>query len=240
LNENILQQADQAYILWIAYAVVLALGLVHFRKRMAQFILLLTLFAVPILAELVASIIRPIFSAQTLIWITLPLFLVLAAGISQLKYRVLIIAGLGVLAANNLFSTGDYYRYAQKEEWGNVAGFVANFAQKDDLVLFNASWVQIAFDYYFDFYKTKYLIQVEEHGVPVDLFDRGVLEPPMMQEEVPRLISLLSGHHTVWLVYSHTFYTDPDGIIPQTLASHLQFLGQRDFYGAQVQIYAAP
>ena len=75
----------------------------------------------------------------------------------------------------------------QKEDWSTAAGYVANFAEKDDLVLFNASWVQIPFDYYFKAYENLYKIQVEKHGVPEDMFDSGILEPKMTESEIPRL-----------------------------------------------------
>ena len=147
---------------------------------------------------------------------------------------------VGILGTNNLFSAGDYYRFMQKEDWSTAAGYVANFAQKDDLVLFNATWVQIPFDYYFKTYENQYDIQVEKHGVPEDMFDSGILEPKMTESDIPRLISLLSGQKRVWLVYSHNWYTDPMGLIPQTLASGMKLIRQRDFYGGQVQLYGTP
>ena len=198
------------------------------------------LFAIPFLGELIVSLRQPVFLDRTLIWTTIPLFLVLAAGIAQLRFRLLIILVLGILVTINLFSTGDYYRFMQKEDWSTAAGYVANFAQKDDLVLFNATWVQIPFDYYFKTYEDLYFIQVEKHGVPVDLFDSGILEPKMTESDIPRLISLLSGHKRVFLVYSHNLNTDPMGLIPQTLASEMKLIQQRDFYWGQVQLYGVP
>ncbi len=186
------------------------------------------------------SIRRPIFLDRTLIWITIPLFLLLAAGIVQLRFRLVIIAVLGILATNYLFSTGDYYRFFQKEDWSTAAGYVANFAQKDDLVLFNSNFVEIPFDYYFKTYENLYRIQVEKQGIPLDLFDSGVLEPRMTTNDIPGLISLLSGHDRVWLVYSHNSYTDPMGLVPQTLASQMKLIRQRDFYGGKVQLYGNP
>ena len=203
LNETTLIQASQVMLIWILYALLICLGLVHFRKNISKFIFLAALFAIPFLGELIVSIRRPVFLDRTLIWTTIPLFLVLAAGIAQLRFRLLMILVLGILCTNNLFSNGDYYKFTQKEDWSNPAGFVANFVQKDDLILFNASLVQIPFDYYFKTYEDLYTIQVEKHGVPVDLFDSGILEPKMTESDIPRLISLLSGHKTVWLVYSH-------------------------------------
>ena len=168
------------------------------------------------------------------------MFLLLAAGIAQLRFRLLMIVVLGILATNYLFSTGDYYRFMQKEDWSDPAGYVANFAQKDDLVLFNSAMVQIPFDYYFKPYENQYFLQVEKHGVPVDMFDSGILEPKMTESDIPRLISLLSGHNRVWLVYSHNSYTDPMGLIPQTLASKMKLIQTARFlWGAGSIIWSS-
>jgi hypothetical protein len=238
LNASAPTQASQV-MTWILCA-VLCFGLVYYRKKLSIFLFLAALFAIPVLGELIVSIRRPIFLDRTLIWITIPLFLVLAAGIAQLRFRFLMIVVLGILATNYLFSNGDIYRFVHKEDWSTAAGYVANFAEKDDLVLFNSNFVVIAFDYYFKTYEDLYSMQVEKHGVPLDLFDSGILEPKMMECDIPELISLVRGHNRVWLVYSHNDYTDPMGLIPQTLASQMKLTRERDFYGGQVQLYEAP
>jgi len=147
---------------------------------------------------------------------------------------------LGILGTNYLFSAGDYYQFLQKEDWSTAAGYVANYAEKDDLVLFNSNFVEIPFNYYFREYENKYDIQVKKHGVPLDLFESGILEPKITENDIPGLISLLSGHDRVWLVYSHDSYTDPMGLIPQTLASQMKLIQERDFFGGKVQLYGSP
>jgi hypothetical protein len=132
------------------------------------------------------------------------------------------------------------YRFVQKEDWSHSAGYVAYFAEKDDLVLFNSNFVEIPFNYYFKPWEDRYDLQLEKQGVPLDLFDSGILEPEMTTDDIPRLISLLRGHNRVWLVYSHDSYTDPMGLVPQTLASEMTLIQKRDFYGVQVQLYEAP
>ena len=117
-------------LIWILYVLVLCFGLVYYRKKLSQFFFLAALFAIPVLGELIVSIWRPIFIDRTLIWITIPLFLVLAAGVAQLRFRLLIIVVLGILGTIYLFSTGDYYRFWQKEDWSTAAGYVALFARK--------------------------------------------------------------------------------------------------------------
>jgi mannosyltransferase len=227
-------------MIWTLYVLVLCLGLVHFRKNFSRFLFLAALFAIPFLGELTVSIRRPIFIDRTLIWTTIPLYLVLAAGIAQLKFRPLMILALGSIITINLFSAGDYYRFYRKEEWSTAAGYVAYFAEKDDLVLFNSNFVEIPFNYYFRTYEKEYRLQVEKQGVPLDLFDSGMLEPEMTANDIPGLISLLRGYNRVWLVYSHDSYTDPMGLVPETLASQKKLIRTRDFYGGQVQLYGPP
>ena len=216
---------------------VLVLGLLYFRKKLSIFLFLAALFAIPVAGELIVSLRRPIFIDRTLIWITIPLFLLLAAGVAQLRYRPVMIVALGILATNYLFSVGDYFRFWQKEDWSTPAGYVANFAEQGDLVLFNSNFVIIPFDYYFDEYEELYSIDVVKQGVPLDLFTSGVLEPQMTEDDIPQLLSTIAGHDRVWLVYSHDAYTDPDGLIPQTLAAQMDVTRTRDFYGGQVQLY---
>jgi hypothetical protein len=238
LNASAPGEASQ--IMTWGLCVVLCFGLIYYRKNLSVFCFLATLFAIPVLGELIVSIRRPIFLDRTLIWITIPMFLVLAAGIAQLRFHPLMIMTLGVLATNYLFSTSDYFRFWQKEDWSTPAGYVANFAEKDDLVLFNSNFVEIPFEYYFKQYEDLYSIRVVKQGVPLDLFDSGILEPEMTTNDVPELMSLLRGHNRVWLVYSHSDYTDPNGLIPQTLASQMKCVRERDFYGGKVQLYEVP
>ena len=130
LNPSAPIPASLATVIWALYLLVFCLGLVHFRKRFSRFLFLAALFAIPFLGELIVSIRRPIFYDRTLIWTTIPLFLILAAGIVQLKFRPLMIVVVGILGAISLFSAGDYYRFFQKEDWRTAAGYVANFARE--------------------------------------------------------------------------------------------------------------
>lgn len=87
LNASAPIPARHARVIWSLYVLVLCLGLVHYRKEVSQFFFLAALFAIPFLGELVVSIRWPIFYDRTLIWTTIPLFLVLAAGVAQLRFR---------------------------------------------------------------------------------------------------------------------------------------------------------
>ena len=147
---------------------------------------------------------------------------------------VLVVLSL-ILTVDGL-SLREYYVDFEKEQWDDAAAFVAERVGPDDLILFNATWAQIPFDYYFRLYERP----VAEHGVPVDMFDRGVLEPKMTISDLPRLREIVQGHERVWLVYSHDWYTDPQGLIPQALEEELDILDRWRFLGLQVQLYGNP
>ena len=46
-------------------------------------------------------------------------------------------------------------------------------------------------------------------------------------------------HERVWLIYSHDWYTDPQGLIPTALEEELNLHGRWDFRGLQVRLYGA-
>ena len=222
----------------VLYAGLALLGLAYFRRRPEHIAFLLVIFATPLVGEWLVSLRRPILYDRTLIWASIPLYLLLAAGIRWLETRFFpktwfLVALILVLAVNGL-SLREYYAHFEKEQWDDAAEFVAERVEPDDLILFNATWAQIPFDYYF--YRL-YNRPVVEHGVPVDLFDRGVLEPKMTAGDLPRLRALIQGRERVWLVYSHDWYTDPQGLIPLALEEELDLLDRWEFHGLQVWLY---
>ena len=210
------------------------LGLFHFRHRPARIALLLVTFATPLVGEWLVSLRRPIFYDRTLIWASFPIYLLLAAGMRQLRHRPFTLAAALIVLAVNTLSLHEYYVHFEKEQWDDAAAFVAERVEPDDLILFNATWTQIPFDYYFH---RLYNCPVAEHGVPVDLFDQGDLEPKMTEGDLPRLRSLIRDHERVWLVYGHDWYTDPQGLIPSALEEERDLLDRWDFYGLQVWLY---
>lgn len=223
-------------IIWVIYGLIFLLGIIYYIRKKARIILLLTLFLVPPLVELLVSIKRPIFYDRTLIWITLPLFLIIASGILQLRFTPYIMAACIFIVSINSLSLQNYFTNFQKEQWNVAARSVAESVSKDDILIFNATWVQIPFDFYFRYFNR----DVEERGAPVDLFDRGILEPKMTLQDLPRLQSLIRGRDRVWLIYSHNWYTDPQNIIPTALNQELELVEVKRYYGLEVHLYGIP
>lgn len=212
------------------------LGLCHFRRKPARVAFLLVVFVTPILGEWLVSLWRPIFYERTLIWASFPLCVLLAVGIRKLRLWPLMLVAVLLLLALNGLSLHAYYIQFDKEQWDDAAALVAERVEPGDLILFNATWMQIPFDYYFHRLNET---SVVEHGVPVDMFDRGVLEPQMTQSDLMHLRELVGDHDRVWLVYSHNWYTDPQGVIPPALERALDLHRCWEFYGVRVWLYTA-
>jgi hypothetical protein len=230
LNDFLPSQLQRGPWVWLGYGLLLVLGAVGLRTRPALLTFLIVLLLTPFAGELLVSLRRPIFYDRTLIWTTIPLYLLLTFGLLQFRFRGLIVGLLIVLCTVNLLSLQNYYRNFTKEQWREAAAAMAGAVQDGDLILFNATWVQIPFDYYFQ----RFDRDVVQHGVPVDLFDRGVLEPKMTAADLPRLRTMLEDHDRVWLVYSHDWYTDPQQMIPAALRQELHYLGTQRYNGLQI------
>jgi hypothetical protein len=222
----------------IALVAVLVIGLRRFRHRPPHGVLLGVVFFLPLLADWVVSLWRPILYARTLIWTSIPLYVALAAGLrgveDRLSSRIGFRAALVILLAINGLALHNYYVRVEREAWDDAAAVVAQRVQPDDVLLFNDAWGQIPFDYYF---RRLYNGPVAEHGLPVDLFDRGVLEPRMTEGDLSRVWALVRGRDRVWLVYSHEWYTDPQGLVLGALEEKLSVLDGWDFYGLRVLLY---
>ena len=223
-------------------------------------VLIVCLFAVPHIVALLVSLRSPIYAERPLIWTTLPYFVLVAAGIrvlggplqrglleitdlrrrasvaalvSTVRMSTQLLILLVILVLSGLSLNG-YYFWFQKEGWDEAASYIAEQVEPADMIVFNATWVQIPFAYYYE----RYDLDTELKGFPVDLFDRGELEPRMEEGDVARIKELLDGREQVWLVYSHNWYSDPDGIIPRELGKIFVETELAEFTGIQIMRFA--
>ncbi len=188
-----------------------ALGLLGLLAGASRYrLLFLAIFLIPIAIDLILSIWRPIFEERVLLYTTLGALMLIALGIAAPRRRI--VSALLLVPALWLYlvSLNNYDATFRKELWQSSAAFVAEHARPGDLILFNATWTQLPFDYY---YQRLHGPPLLEHGLPVDLFDRGVLEPEMLATDVPTIARLTSGQQHVWVLLSHDWYNDPHHLI---------------------------
>ena len=227
--------AAATVVLALAAVGLAGCGVWRLRGR-PEALLLVALLVGPLVLELLVSIRRPIFYSPTLVWTSVPLVVLTAVALTGIRRRALAALATSALLAVNTVSLVAYYRAGSVEDWEGAALYLAGAAQPGDLVLFNAGWTRIPFDFYYAGVGP----QVEERGVPADLFERGALEPQMTPADLPQLDGLLAGHTRVWLVYSHDWYTDPDGVVRRHLDSVLAPAGEHRFTAIVVLEYRGP
>ncbi len=225
---------NPALLLWF---LLLGLGIRRLGRSLWTW-LLLSLFLTPILGEIgVGLLLRPIFHQRSLIWATLPAILLVALGLRRLGPRPLILGALaGILALNSL-GLVRFYQAPEREAWDDVATFLAQEAKPGALILFNAGWTKLPFEYYFR--ETPLAGRVMLQGLPVDPFVDGRLEPKMTAEALPHLHRLVQGREGVWLVYSHEWYTDPQELIRQELTRLFGPPRERRFPGVRVLVFGS-
>ncbi len=96
--------------------------------------LLLSFWLTPFLAEIVLSLRRPLLHAPSLIWSTIPLYLLVAIGMATALQRwqgirQKLVAGVLILMlCVQAIGLNNYYLYAQREAWAEVAQFVSERA----------------------------------------------------------------------------------------------------------------
>jgi hypothetical protein len=73
--------------------------------------------------------------------------------------------------------------------------------------------------------------------MPADPFDRGELEPKVIEADVARLDRLVDGRPRVWLVLSHDGYSDPDRIVTTRLGQQWHVVAQVDLAAIRIQGY---
>ena len=231
-------------------------------------ILLVCLFAIPHLIALLVSTRSPVYAERPLIWTTLPYFLLIGAGIrfiggpaltrissalrgasgwakaeggphlaaildsTRLAAQLFVLLAIVTLSG---FCLHGYYYFFPKEGWDGAAAYVAERVEPGDLIVFNATWVQVPFEYYYK----RYGLEAEMKGLPVDLFEGGRLEPTMEESDAPRVQEVLAGRERVWLIYSHNWYSDPEGNVPRALGALFREEEQTQFVGIQVSRYVS-
>ncbi len=186
--------------------------------------------------ELFLSFHRPLFWFYMFLWTTVPVYLMVAAGLDHLRPRFAFGLGLATVMAINLVGLTVYFATIKKvkmEAWDGPAAYVAEHLQAGDLILFNDPFVQLPFDYYF----RKHPTPAEERGVPADFHAGPLLEPMMSDSDVPALQAVARLHHRVWLVYCHDWFTDPHQIAPRALHQVARLVEDKEFWGVRLLLY---
>jgi mannosyltransferase len=224
-----------AFVFIIAFA---AVGLLNIRRRGGQYVSILILGSIfgPILLELLFSAtVRPIFLARTIIYVSVPFYIAVAAGILMLRdsrKRIIVMMMISLIFSKWTFN---YYREYQKEPWDKIANIVASQA-KDDVVLLVPNNLELPFSYYME--KTNNsIVQIIPLPFPISFF----LHPaPNLERlssdsfkaiqirpsDVSAIDNVVSRKSPIWLVTRAEYLFDPDRIVYNALIQKRKLITQ--------------
>ncbi len=176
-------------------------------ERRNAYIFLVVFMLVPIAVSLVFSLRQPIYLTRTVISAVIPFYILLARSIVGFKSVWLGAVFLVPLVLLNFASIQINNNATIKEDWRGTANYIAAQAKPDDLIIFNAPYVQMPFDFFWqDIAAERGLGKVERRGYPADeTLANGGRSQPL------HLTNALATHQRLWVVASHADGDDPAG-----------------------------
>lgn len=195
----------------VLFPALAALGALSWRARPQWPLLWAVLIGSLFGAELVASLRHPVFLARTLIWASIPYYLLIAAGLLHLRRPGWAMAGLAALLLINGTSLYAYYTGYQKEPWREVAAYIAGQADAGDVILVSPPYLRTPLDFY-----------LARHALPTP-------EEEISTQTIAQLPALIAGHDRVWLAYGHDSVADRRHRVPAALGQQLHLARERPF-----------
>jgi hypothetical protein len=99
-------------------------------------------------------------------------------------------------------------------------------AEPDDLVIFHTLWVQLTFAYYLRGTPTDLVLQ----STPLPMFADDQHEPLVTDAQLAGIDAAVGDRQRVWLVHSHFWYSDPNGLVPERLQEILPHCETETFF----------
>ncbi len=247
--------SQQALAAPVAILLLLAvLGVVRMRRWPVPLTLAAAMFLTPMAVALSVDWFRPLWHARSFNYICIPLYLLAAAGITgplqsahkegsalgpgtgwqerlQPAVQVTLVIAMALL---QIWGNIEYYAHGEREAWRDAAAAVAHQSEPGDAVVFQAGWVQLPFMYHYSRMRGHTLT---EWPWPEAVFSGTVAEPRMTPENVLTALAPLVDGDRVWLVYSHDWYTDPDGLALAALDRQRPVLGEWSFRSIRVFLF---
>jgi hypothetical protein len=202
----------------VAVALTLGIGVLstkvllsHLKRTQVGTGMVLTALAIYLLILIATAIPRGLGVKRQLL-ILLPYVLGgVAALISLSPYRTHL---LTVLLLVTLPVTGQIVAVREQEAWRDIAQFVENNEESQDIILFDPSHRRHPFVYYY------------QGATP----SQGIRE----KDDPEMLVNIAASHLRVWLVQ----YTDPPGEVQHWLDENCTLLDEQIFPGVRLRLYS--
>ena len=167
---------------------------------------------------LYSLLVQSILVDRLLIWVSLPFYVAVAAGLVAMRRRWLRVLLVVAIVALSLQGYVNYQRGFEREPWRNIAAHLAEHAGPDDVVVNLPNDNVIPLAYYLDAGGGS--LKLVGLPVPYPSFDESRLSPvgviftPAVEAaDLARLDEVTEGAAAVWYVARETRLFDPDRIV---------------------------
>jgi len=205
--------------------IVLVIGFIISLRKMTEFssLIAMTCF-IPVIMFFISIIVIPIFNTRQISGFVPEIALMIATGLicgpsllskikfpfSSNKFFVFLFVVIVAMNSSNVYAV---YNVDTKEDWRSVAKYIEENIQSGDIILLNAPYVIMPFNYYNGDAEAKGISTVEELKVIIPEYER------------------------IWLILSHNSSTDPTGEIPKYLDRTTHEITRTKFTGINVICY---
>lgn len=179
------------------------------------YLLLLWLLSPIFLPFIISRFSTPIYLDRYTIGASLAFYILVAAGIRNIGHKYVKLVIIGIITIFSLEAVRGHYTTIHKEQWRDIASYIDTNAKERDLLIFNAYWYQIPFDYYS---KRTDLIKKPFPAKTRDVNEMNIKE----------LGPTVEGNNRVWVILCYS--GDNTGLIKKTLISESFNLSYRKEY----------
>jgi uncharacterized membrane protein len=193
-----------------------------------QICFLLVWLMTPIILPFIISLFsQPIYLTKYTIVASVAFFLLVAKGLSNIHNRYIKSFIIIIISAFSLMQAPSYYTEINKEQWRDVAKYVDTNFHKGDLIIIEAPYCAIPFNYYSSsaIIRNEYDSQASDKDVDVDSLGKSVAH-----------------YDRVWLVLSHfEFVHGGSGReqIEETLTKMFDLSAQKEYYGIKLYLFVS-
>jgi len=180
------------------------------------YFLLVWLLAPIILPFIISKFFTPIYWYRYTIVASLAFYLLAAIGIKNIGQKYRSLAVVLVIILGSLTNVWQVYSTVNKERWREMAEYIDANARYGDLLLFNADYGLIPFDYY---------------SKRNDLAKRPFPDKTIFVDEnnVEELGSAVEGYNRVWVILAYS--GDSKDLIRKKLGESYRLLSSREYIG---------
>jgi mannosyltransferase len=191
LKQNIFNAVkEHSFILIFVFSLfftLIANGIKVLFKMQQYFFLFSCIILCSVFLPLLISIKVPMFSDRYLIIISPFIYILISLGLTRIKPTVLSI--FCAISISIIFSYSLYNYYFSdsygKEQWRESAKYIESNISQRDILLFDASFTQLSFDYYYKGKHPRYGLKNYTH------------------EEYSKVLTLTKCYEQIWLILSH-------------------------------------